>query len=146
MIGIKELLEETFIDVPDEKYDVLDEMAQANEDLQNQLNDQIRKNVELVNENTARQCAESFMEISGGLTDTEVEKLATLAEGIEFVSEEDYKEKLNLTKKKYFSEQKDNNAVTSAKDQFATVDSSEEQQLSPIMENYVKNISKILKK
>ena len=108
MIGIKELLEETFIDVPDEKYDVLDEMAQANEDLQNQLNDQIRKNVELMNENTARQCAESFMEISGGLTDTEVEKLATLAEGIEFQNVNQYTEKVKLLRESYFTRSSSN--------------------------------------
>lgn len=102
MVGLKELLEETFIDVPEEKYNVLDELTEANTDLQKQLNVQIQKNIELVNENTARHCAESFMEISNGLTDTEVEKLATLAEGIEFGSVQQYTDKVKLLKDSYF--------------------------------------------
>jgi hypothetical protein len=105
MVGLKELLSETFIDVPEEKYDVLDEMATANEELQNQLNEQIKKNIELSNEITARLCAESFMEISGGLTDTEVEKLAQLAEGIEFSNVQQYSEKVKLLKESYFNHQ-----------------------------------------
>jgi len=112
MVGLKELLEETFIDVPDEKYDVLDEMAQANEDLQNQLNEQIRKNVELMNENTARQCAESFFEIANGLTDTEVEKLATLAEGIEFSNVQQYTDKVKLLRESYFNRASANKTIS----------------------------------
>lgn len=105
MIGLKELLEETFIEVPEEKYDVLDEMATANEDLQKQLNEQIIKNIELSNEITARLCAESFMDIASDLTDTEVEKLSTLAEGIEFTNVEQYTEKVKLLKESYFNKQ-----------------------------------------
>jgi len=103
MLGIKELLEETFIDVPSEKYNLVDELAEANEELQNQLNEQIKKNIDLSNEITARLCAESFFEISNGLTDTEVEKLATLAEGIEFANVDQYKEKVKLLRESYFN-------------------------------------------
>lgn len=103
MVGLKELLDETFIDVPEEKYDILDEMASANEELQNQLNEQIKKNIELANEISARLCAEAFFEISSGLTDTETEKLATLAEGIEFTTVDQYKEKVKLLKESYFT-------------------------------------------
>lgn len=112
MLGLKELLEETFIDVPNEKYDVLDEMANANEELQSQLNEQIKKNIELSNEITARLCAESFMEISNGLTDTEVEKLASLAEGLEFSTVEQYSEKVKLLKESYFDKQNATSAST----------------------------------
>lgn len=102
MLGLKELLDETFIDVPEDKYDIIDEMATANEDLQNQLNEQIKKNIELSNEITARLCAEAFMDISQGLTDTETEKLATLSEGIEFANIDQYREKVKLLKESYF--------------------------------------------
>jgi hypothetical protein len=105
MVGIKELLDETFIDVPESKYDIIEEMANANDELQNQLNEEIRKNIQLSNEITARLCAESFFEISNGLTDTEVEKLATLAEGIEFANVDQYKEKVKLLKESYFNRQ-----------------------------------------
>ena len=113
MLGLKELLDETFIDVPNEKYDVLDEMAVANEELQNQLNEQIKKNIELSNEITARLCAESFMEVSSGLTDTEVEKLASLAQGLEFSNVEQYTEKVKLLKESYFNTQSTTAALTS---------------------------------
>jgi hypothetical protein len=103
MVGLKELLDETFIDVPEDKYNVLDELASANEELQEQLNTEIKKNIELSNEITARLCAEAFFDISTGLTDTEVEKLATLAEGIEFASVDQYKEKVKLLKESYFN-------------------------------------------
>jgi len=112
MLGLKELLEETFIDVPDEKYDVLDEMAESNEELQNQLNEQIKKNIELSNEITARLCAESFMDLSKDLTDTEVEKLASLAEGIEFNTVEQYSDKVKLLKESYFNRPSTTSATT----------------------------------
>lgn len=113
MLGIKELLDETFIDVPEDKYDVIEEMATANDELQSQLNEQIKKNIELSNEITARLCAESFFEISNGLTDVEVEKLATLAEGIEFTNVDQYKEKVKLLKESYFTRQTPKSMTTS---------------------------------
>ena len=103
MSGLKELLDETYFSVPEDKYDIIDEMAEANEELQKQLNEQIKKNIELVNEVTARLCAESFMQIADDLTDTETEKLATLAEGIEFNNLEQYTEKVKLLKDSYFN-------------------------------------------
>jgi hypothetical protein len=109
MLGLKELLDETFIDVPVEKYNLVDELAEANEELQNQLNEQIKKNIDLSNEITARLCAESFFEISNGLTDTEVEKLATLAEGIEFANVDQYKEKVKLLRESYFNKKSSEN-------------------------------------
>jgi hypothetical protein len=108
MLGLKELLEETFIDVPESKYDIVDEITKANEELQEQLNEQIRKNIELVNENTARLCAEAFIDISSDLTDTEIEKLASLSEGIEFSNLEQYKEKVNILKESYFTKNSGN--------------------------------------
>jgi SHS2 domain-containing protein len=146
MVGLKNLFTEHYIDIPEEKVDMVEELAIKVQELEGELDKVVTENVNL-NSAIGNYKKDSILsDVAEGLSEVQSAKLQSLAEGIEFVSEEDYKEKLNLTKKKYFSEQKDNNAVTSAKDQFATVDSSEEQQLSPIMENYVKNISKILKK
>ena len=146
MVGLKNLFTEHYIDIPEEKVDMVEELAIKVQELEGELDKVVTENVNL-NSAIGNYKKDSILsDVAEGLSEVQSAKLQSLAEGIEFVSEEDYKEKLNLTKKKYFSEQKDNNAVTTAKDQFATVDSSEEQQLSPIMENYVKNISKILKK
>lgn len=112
MLGLKELLEETFIDVPEEKFDIVDELSNANEELQEQLNTEIRKNIELQNEITARLCAESFMEVSQGLTDTEVEKLAKLSEGLEFGNVEQYTEKVKVLKESYFNRSNRKNTLS----------------------------------
>lgn len=101
--GLKELFENSFIDVPEEKYNVVDELFEANSELESKLNEQINENVNLKNQLIAHQCAEVFVESAKGLADTEVEKFASLAEGIEFDSVEQYKEKLSVLRESYFS-------------------------------------------
>ena len=100
--GLKDLFESSFIDVPHEKYDVLDDLYDANEELQESVNDLIRQNVALKNEVNAHLCAEAFMQQAQGLADTQVEKLAKLAEGIEFESPEQYSQKVALLRESYF--------------------------------------------
>jgi hypothetical protein len=100
--GLKDLFESSFIDVPQEKYDILDDLYGANEELQESLNKLIRENVSLKNEVNAHLCAESFMQQAQGLADTQVEKLAKLAEGIEFESPEQYSQKVALLRESYF--------------------------------------------
>jgi len=101
--GLRELFENSFIDVPDEKYNVVDELFEANSELESKLNAQINENLELKNTLIAHQCAEAFVEATSGLADTEIEKLASLAEGIEFDSVEQYKEKINVLRESYFN-------------------------------------------
>jgi hypothetical protein len=101
--GLKDLFENSFIDVPDEKYNVVDELFEANSELESKLNAQINENIELKNTLIAHQCAEAFVQESSGLADTEVEKLASLAEGIEFSSVDQYREKVRLLRESYFN-------------------------------------------
>lgn len=101
--GLKDLFESSFIDVPQEKYNVLDDIYEANEELQNNLNKVIKENIELKNEVTAHLCAEAFMRQTSGLADTEIEKLAKLAEGVEFDNVEQYEKKVSLLKESYFN-------------------------------------------
>jgi hypothetical protein len=101
--GLKDLFESSFIDVPQEKYNILDDIYEANEELQNNLNKVLKENVELKNEVTAHLCAEAFMRQASGLADTEVEKLAKLAEGVEFVNVQQYENKVALLKESYFN-------------------------------------------
>jgi hypothetical protein len=100
--GLKDLFESSFIDVPNEKYNVLDDLYDANEELQENVNNLIRENVALKNEVNAHLCAEAFMQQAQGLADTQVEKLAKLAEGIEFESPEQYSQKVALLRESYF--------------------------------------------
>ena len=102
--GLKELFENSFVDVPDEKYNVVDELFEANSELESKLNAQINENIELKNTLIAHQCAEAFVEESNGLADTEIEKLASLAEGLEFSSVDQYREKVKLLRESYFND------------------------------------------
>lgn len=101
--GLKDLFENSFIDVPNEKYNVVDELFEANSELESKLNAQINENLELKNSLIAHQCADAFVQESAGLADTEVEKLAALAEGIEFSSVDQYREKVKLLRESYFN-------------------------------------------
>ena len=101
--GLKDLFENSFIDVPNEKYNVVDELFEANSELESKLNAQINENLELKNSLIAHQCADAFVQESAGLADTEIEKLAALAEGIEFSTVDQYREKVKLLRESYFN-------------------------------------------
>jgi len=100
--GLKTLFKEHYIDVPEEKYDVLEAMAQEKEELEKKLNEEIEKNVELSKSNSSFSKEKIFSEASTGLADTEAEKLKDLAENIEFKDEKDFSKKLDTIKESYF--------------------------------------------
>lgn len=144
MTGLKNLFVEHYIDIPEEKVDMVEELANKVETLEGELDKAVTETVNLNNQINSYKKTTILAQVSEGLTDVQSAKLKTLAENIEFVSEEDYKEKLNLTKKKYFEESKSQD-VTPAKDQFAQEEALEEE-FSPVMSHYVKSISRTLRK
>ena len=92
--GMKSLFEEHYVTIPEDKYDVLESMVNKLDDMESKLNEQIDKNVAL-NKRLAESASDGILsEVSEGLADTQKEKLATLAENVEFESETDYREKL----------------------------------------------------
>ena len=100
--GMKGLFEEHYVTVPEEKYDVLNSMVDKLDEMENKLNEQIDRNVAL-NKRLAESNADSvFTSVCEGLADTQKEKLASLAEKVEFESEADYREKLETLKESYF--------------------------------------------
>jgi hypothetical protein len=145
MSGLKNLFQEHYIDIPEEKVDMVEELASKVEALESELDKMVTENTSLNAEIGSYKKDSIVAEISEGLTEVQAAKLSQLAENIDFVSEEDYKEKVSLTKRKYFSEAKDEVQET-VKDQFGADDELETASLSPVMEHYVKNISKILRK
>lgn len=108
IMGLKNLFESSFIDVPQEKYDALDDLFEANEELQENVNTLIKQNMELKNEIKAHLCAEAFMEETSGLAATQVEKLAKLSEGIEFDTVDQYRQKVSLLRESYFNRKPQN--------------------------------------
>ena len=103
LAGMKGLFEEHYVTIPEDKYDVLESMVEKLDDMEEKLNEQIEKNIGL-NKRLAESTADSILDqISEGLAATQKEKLASLAESVEFESEEEYREKLETLKESYFS-------------------------------------------
>ena len=101
--GMKGLFEEHYVTIPEEKYDVLESMVEKLDDMETKLNEQIEKNIGL-NKRLAESTADTVLSIvSEGLAETQKEKLASLAESVEFESEDEYREKLETLKESYFS-------------------------------------------
>jgi len=106
LTGMKSLFEEHYVTIPEDKYDVLESMVEKLDDMETKLNEQIEKNVSL-NKRLAESVAEGILDnVSEGLAETQKEKLASLAEGVEFESEAKYREKLETLKESYFSSTK----------------------------------------
>ena len=101
--GMKGLFEEHYVSIPEDKYDVLESMVEKLDDMETKLNEQIEKNIGL-NKRLGESVANGILEsVSDGLAATQKEKLASLAESVEFESEESYREKLETLKESYFA-------------------------------------------
>ena len=137
--GMKGLFEEHYVSIPDEKYDVLESMVEKLDEMEEKLNEQIEKNISL-NGRLSEATADGILDkVSEGLATTQKEKLASLSESVEFESEEQYREKLEMLKESYFSAQK---TSTSTKTETLSegVDSSPEF-VSGSMDAYLKTLS-----
>ena len=142
--GMKSLFEEHYVTIPEEKYDVLNSMVDKLDEMEGKLNEQIKNNVAL-NKRLAESSAEAiFAEATEGLALSQKDKLATLAENVEFDSEETYREKLVTLRKSYFPEnagvQRDNSENLS--------EGTEAPQAAPsgLMEGYLQTLSRVAKK
>ena len=100
--GLKKLFEDHYIDVPDEKYNVLEDQASKIEDLEKKLNEEIEKNVELNKSNGELKREDIARAVSADLTDIEKEKFNKLAEEVEYSNEEDFTTKVKTIKESYF--------------------------------------------
>jgi len=100
--GMKELFKEHYIDIPEEKYDVLADLQAKNEELSAKLDEAIEKNVETSKELSSVKKASIFEEQTKNLTSTEAQKLKKLVEGVDFESEDLYREKLAVITENYF--------------------------------------------
>ena len=106
MDGMKNLFEENYVELPEEKYNVMQEMTDKLDEMEAKLNEQIETNMSL-NGKVNSFIKESIVtEVSKGLADTQAEKFASLAEGVEFESEESFKSKLETIKESYFPKAK----------------------------------------
>ena len=102
MTGLKGLFEEHYVEIPEDKYDVLQSMVDKLDDMETKLNEQIERNVAL-NQRLSESSSDVILaDVSEGLADTQKEKLASLSESVEFESEESYRDKLVTLRESYF--------------------------------------------
>jgi len=102
MTGLKNLFQEHYIDIPEEKVDLVDDLFEKVEELEKKLDESINHNVTIKGELSNYKRKESLRDVSDDLADTEKEKLGKLAEGIDYESEEQFSEKLEVLKENYF--------------------------------------------
>ena len=137
--GLKKLFAEHYIDVPDERYNVLEDQAAKIESLEKKLNEQIEKNVELNKDNAVKTRNEIMSEASNGLADTAKEKFAKLVEEIEWSDADSFKTKVETIKESYFGIKEE---VKDSLDDVAAEDGTSNEDLSKAMAAYTAAISK----
>lgn len=113
MKGLKTLFEDHYITVPDDKYDLLEGLYERIEGLEGKLNEQIERNTELRKESLVSRCINIFTEVAEGLTETDEEKLRSLAEGLEFENEDQFRDKLTVLRENYFGASESTNELAS---------------------------------
>lgn len=138
IVGLKNLFEEHYINIPDEKVDVLEGMTEDLCKMEERLNEQVKANIELQNrlDESSKQVIVNL--VSEGLADTQKEKLASLAEGVEFTTEEEFSKKLTTIKESYFTKE----SVTKAEVADETPVEGSTEDVSPAMAAYINAMSR----
>ena len=138
MTGLKGLFEEHYVEIPEDRYDVLENMVMRLDEMEEKLNEQIERNVQL-NKRLSEAVSDTiFNDVAEGLALTQKEKLASLAESVEFESEEEYRGKLEALKESYFTR-----ATGSSRDEVLTEEVTED--YGNQMNAYLRAISKFSK-
>ena len=145
MTGLKGLFEEHYVSVPEDKYDVLESMVNKLDEMEEKLNEQIDKNVSL-NKRLAESTSDGILsEVSEGLAVTQKDKLASLAESVEFETENDYREKLVTLRNSYFPTKQVTSTQSDSSD-FITEENGQEVQATGHMANYLSTLQRVAKK
>ena len=138
MTGLKELFENSYVSVPEEKDDLVEQLAETVVDLSDKLEEEIARNLDLRSNVMESRCDSVLNEVCEGLVDTEAEKLRSLAEGIEYDTEDQYREKLDILKESYF-----NSTTTGLLEEDSN--SNPVIEATPEMESYVSALSRSAK-
>ena len=148
MEGMKKLFAENYIEIPEDKLNVLEELTATVEQLETKLNDQINENIELSKSISEYSKHEIFDQVAEGLVMTQVEKLRQLAEGIDFDGTDNYKRKLVLVKENYFPTKPASQDMKEEDEAIGNNDLNEETQVSfqdPSIKRYFQSIARTSK-
>ena len=145
LTGMKSLFEEHYVTIPEEKYDVLNSMVEKLDEMEDKLNEQINKNIAL-NKRLAESVADVILaDVSEGLAVSQKDKLASLAENVEFDGEQSYREKLVTLREAYFSSNtgvQENKSETISEETEVTSHG----EVSTMMESYLQTLNRVSKK
>jgi hypothetical protein len=146
--GLHSLFKEHYIDIPTDKVDVVEELTTKVEELESQINEQIKSSMSMKNELNEHKKNEAIHAVCEGLTQTQVEKLKTLAENVEFTTEEEFAQKLDTLVESYFQNTTVKVADTSALNEEVQIeeDTKPAASVDPVMAQYAQTISKTLVK
>ena len=138
MTGLKNLFTEHYIDIPEEKVDLVDDLFEKVEELEQKLDESINDNVEVKKKLAEYKKEETLREVSEGLADTEKEKLKTLSDGVDFEDDEQYKEKIEVIKENYFPPATESQPQTITEEVVNSPSDEEVEKVDPAMDLYVK--------
>ena len=144
MTGLKNLFTEHYIDIPEEKVDLVDDLFEKVEELEQKLDESINTSVDIKKELAEYKKAETLREVSEDLADTEKEKLGKLADGIDFEDKSQYSEKLEVIKENYFPKQQ-SETITEELENTEEEQDSSESSTDPVMSRYVSSLTRFNK-
>ena len=136
--GLKGLFEEHYISIPDEKVDVVEGMAESIREMEERLDEQVKANVKLQSRLNETAKLNILNTVSEGLADTQKDKLAALAEGVEFTTEEEFSTKVKTIKESYFKEA----TVTQSEVADETPVEGENAEVTPAMAQYLNALNR----
>ena len=142
MTGLKNLFTEHYIDIPEEKVDLVDDLFEKVEELEQKLDESINTSVDIKKELADYKKAETLREVSEDLADTEKEKLGKLADGIDFEDKSQYSEKLEVIKENYFPKQQAE-VITEELVNTEEEHTSSEPVVDPIMSKYTSALTRL---
>jgi len=146
MVGLRNLFTESYIDIPEEKVDLVDELASKIAELEESLSEEVEKNIVARKEIIESKKSEILRDVTEGLTESQVVKMQSLAEGVEFDSVEDYAKKLETIKENYFPQEEVISEDTSFDSEPVELDEENEVQIDPQMKAFTDAISRSIKK
>ena len=144
--GMKQLFEDHYVTIPEDKYDVIESMVDKLDEMEEKLNEQITKNIAL-NQRLAESVADViFADVAEGLALSQKDKLASLAENVEFDSENNYREKLLTLRESYFPERDVVTRRSTSENLSEETDIHMHQQVNDTMNAYLQTLSRVSKK
>ena len=146
LTGMKSLFEEHYVSIPEDKYDVLESMVNKLDDMEEKLNEQIDKNVSLTKRLSESKSDGILSDVSEGLAVTQKDKLASLAESVEFESETDYREKLVTLRNSYFPTRQVASTQSEDSEMLSEGANAPTAEATGTMANYLTTLQRITKK